>query len=269
MMGRVLQTFYEVEELSPLELERFAWLNPAIPRVRVTHDRDRLRKNNLEDFAGKRVILLVRDLRDTVVSTYFSRIHRTPPYTGTLHEFLYESTHSFGSMLEFYNLWAKHREVLKELMLVRYEDLRQDPAGRLREVMDFIGVKTVPPELIHEAVEFASFENMRKLEAEDAFGSFRLRPGDRNAPDSYKTRRGVVGGYADYFCEQDIEYMNRRIARELDPFYGYETMDKRRMTEDGGRRTGDDGGWETGDGGRRTKDGGRRTAEDESGYSFL
>jgi hypothetical protein len=44
------------------------------------------------------------------------------------------------------------------------------------------------------------------------------RPGD---PESFKTRRGKIGGYVDYLSAEDIAWLNRRIDAELDPFYGY------------------------------------------------
>ena len=83
---------------------------------------------------------------------------------------------------------------------------------------------------IKRVVEISSFENMRRLEAgvEGAKGSERgtdlnkeaLRPKNADDPDSYKVRRGKVGGYTDYLGAADVEYMNTVLAT-LDPRYGY------------------------------------------------
>ena len=72
---------------------------------------------------------------------------------------------------------------------------------------------------------------MRRLEsgAKDAQGTElvadlnteALRPKDAADPDSYKVRRGKVGGFADYLAASDIEYLNRIVAT-LDPRYGYD-----------------------------------------------
>ena len=49
----------------------------------------------------------------------------------------------------------------------------------------------------------------------------RLRPGDRENPESYKARRGKVGGYADYFTDEEISRIRALIAQRLSPIYGY------------------------------------------------
>jgi hypothetical protein len=42
-------------------------------------------------------------------------------------------------------------------------------------------------------------------------------PGDRSDPCSFKTRRGVVGGWRDYFDAEDTEYADRIMRRYRDP----------------------------------------------------
>jgi hypothetical protein len=63
---------------------------------------------------------------------------------------------------------------------------------------------------------------MKKLEAARQFnaGAGILSPGNVDDPESYKTRRGVVGGFKDYLNAGDILYVERAIAR-LDRRYGY------------------------------------------------
>jgi hypothetical protein len=63
---------------------------------------------------------------------------------------------------------------------------------------------------------------MRQLERCGRFSSDKLTPGDRDDPESYKTRRGKVGGYLDYFGSVDIDYLNRRLGTELHHYYGYD-----------------------------------------------
>ena len=71
-----------------------------------------------------------------------------------------------------------------------------------------------------KAIEFTEFENMKKMEAEDQFNKNILRPGDPSDPDSYKVRRGEVGGFVNYFREEEFPLLERSMA-DLDPFYGY------------------------------------------------
>ena len=72
-----------------------------------------------------------------------------------------------------------------------------------------------------KAIEFTEFENMKKMEAEDRFKTNILRPGDPSDPDSFKVRRGKIGGYVHYFREGELPLLERSIA-DLDPFFGYD-----------------------------------------------
>jgi len=76
---------------------------------------------------------------------------------------------------------------------------------------------------IAEAVDYASYENMKKKEADQSFQSSggRLRPGDADNPDSYKVRRAKVGGYRDYFDDAQLAEIDALVAGTLDPSFGY------------------------------------------------
>jgi hypothetical protein len=69
------------------------------------------------------VILLVRDLHDTVVSSCLNW-----------------PCGSLASMLRYYNVWAAQRTVPREFKLVRYEDMHADAPGELRRVHAFLGL---------------------------------------------------------------------------------------------------------------------------------
>ena len=49
----------------------------------------------------------------------------------------------------------------------------------------------------------------------------RMRPGERDNPDSYKVRRAKVGGYRDYFSDDQIEAIDRLIEATLAEQFGY------------------------------------------------
>ena len=147
---------------------------------------------------------------------------RLKPYEGSITEFLYEEVGSLETILRFYNIWAENREVPKSVLLVRYEDLHQDAARELKKVIEFLGIPPVSPDILQEAVEYTSFKNMHKMEADDAFKSTNLRPADKADESTYKTRKGKVGGYVDYFNSDQIDYMNQQINEKLSPFFHYE-----------------------------------------------
>ena len=58
------------------------------------------------------------------------------------------------------------------------------------------------------------------MEAAGAFDSKILRPGDVRDPESFKVRRGKVGGYREYLSVEDQEYAAAALT-QLDPRFGY------------------------------------------------
>jgi hypothetical protein len=80
---------------------------------------------------------------------------------------------------------------------------------------------------VDASVEFASFDNLRELEARRAFrwSGKRMAPGDKADPDSYKVRRAKVGGYRDYFDEDQVRQINSYVQAKLGPGFGYEITD--------------------------------------------
>jgi hypothetical protein len=91
-------------------------------------------------------------------------------------------------------------------------------------VLAFIGTPGRSDE-IREAVNFASLENIRKLEERQLFWlrDIRLAPKDRSNLDTYKVRRGKVAGYRDYFNDDQLAQIERLVREQLSPFYGCET----------------------------------------------
>jgi alcohol sulfotransferase len=72
-------------------------------------------------------------------------------------------------------------------------------------------------------VEFASIENMRSMEKDLFFrlSGSRLTPRDPSNPDSYKVRRAKVGGYRDYFDDEQIARVDEFVRSRLSASFGY------------------------------------------------
>src|SRR5690606_32471735 len=95
-----------------------------------------------ERYEKSKVIFLVRDPRDVVVSMYFEKSKRIParkdetnekPFTGTIKQFLYHEEGSIETIIEFMNIWYLNRNVPKDFMLVKYEELRKATAKHLEK----------------------------------------------------------------------------------------------------------------------------------------
>jgi hypothetical protein len=227
MLSRALASHAGLTEFNPLANDLLGGRVGDLPHVRISHDDDphwktaRALERSKKRYRSKKVVLLVRDPRDVVVSMYFERTRRERAYTGTLHEFLQERRGSLDTILAYYGIWARERANVGAFLLVRYEDLKRDAARELRRILDFAGAGAVSDAHVAEAVTFGSFENMRAMEEGDVLRSGRLRARDKSDAESFKTRKGKVGGYVDYLSKAEIEWMEQRIRSGLDASFGY------------------------------------------------
>jgi hypothetical protein len=223
LLRRALAVRYGGAEVDP-----FGRLPAGAPKVRFTHDRPyrtaRAESNERSRYRGKRIVFLARDPRDIVVSSYYSRTKRSQPreaYTGDL-ETLIDSERGFDRILDFLNVWARNQHVPAAFLLVRYEDLHADTGRELRRILDFIGVQEVDDAIVDDAVDFASFDNLRKIEEAGEPRPW-LVPGIPGDETSYKTRRGKVGGYVDEIAPAHIALLTDKMRSRLDPTFGYNT----------------------------------------------
>jgi hypothetical protein len=228
MVGRVFQLQFDLPAGADLvELHRLAEHDPRIPCVVATHD-DGAQWKAPEDvdvdksrYRAARVILLVRDPRDVIVSLYHQRRGRHGGYQGTLSEFLDERVGGFESLLRFYDAWADQLDALEDVLVVRYEDLHTRPDAEIGRVLAFVGLEDVAPEVVADAVAFGSFDHMRELEEGEAFASEKLRPGRHGEFDTYKTRRGRVGGYREELNREQVARLDRMLAASGAGRFGY------------------------------------------------
>jgi hypothetical protein len=184
-------------------------------------------------YRDKKVLFLVRDPRDVIVSSYFEMKkrglmfgdnpyeNRKAVFEGSLTEFIRRDVGGFDTLLRYFNIWEANRHQVKGFLLVRYEDIQSNPHKELRRALDFFGLGEINKEIIDDAVRYASFENMRKMESEERFNTGILKPADRGDVNSYKTREGKVGGYFTYLDPEEITILNQRIRDDLSDYFGY------------------------------------------------
>ena len=48
-----------------------------------------------------------------------------------------------------------------------------------------------------------------------------MMPRDKDNPNSYKVRRAKVGGYRDYFTDEEVAVIDGQLAETLDPMFKY------------------------------------------------
>ena len=239
MMSHLFRVMYRLPENAIMGFDNFHNLNAAVPRVFFTHD------NYIKDFTGdfeskqpfydKPVVLLARDPRDVAVSQFFQwkfrikpskvTINNYPPQGSDISLFDFVMGDNGGGMSavnNYLNLWAAEAGKVSSFHLLRYEDLRSNTRHELRRLLDFMQVDATDAD-VEAAVEYSSYENMKKMETKQQFrfSGGRMMPGDKNNPDSFKVRRAKVGGYRDYFTDAEVAAIDAKLAAELDTLFQY------------------------------------------------
>jgi hypothetical protein len=233
MLSRLYQQHYGLEEAQLIEFDNFHAQKAAIPVIYFTHGhylRDRFESPAWSRAFGRRKILfLARNPCDVAVSEYFQSTRRASDHKVELHgvdrdasmfDFVMNAPVGLGSIVDYLNGWAPVMAREENALVVRYEDMRARPEERLFSVCQFLGAPFTKEE-VALAVEFAAFENLKELERKNFFNNRRLTPKDPDDPDSFKVRRGKVGGYTDYFDDEQIAAMEGLVRDRLDPVFGY------------------------------------------------
>ena len=210
----------------------------GIPRLIFSHDLfehrtkgdlwDRLRGKYLvprKELGRAKIILLARDPRDCFVSLYLQLTRRDPHAPielrrKTVSEMLRDEKFGVRAIINTMNDWMDEFSRRHNFTLVRYETLRATPEEHFRDLLALLGESNPNMTIFQEALEFSRFENMQKLEAAGAFDSKILHPGDVRDPESFKVRRGKVGGYREYLSVEDQKYAADALA-DLDVRFGY------------------------------------------------
>src|SRR6266576_2873920 len=211
---------------------------PGFPRIVFSHDLfehrtkgdrwDRVRGKYLvprRELKRAKIILLVRDPRDCFVSLYLQLTRRDPNALVKLRqksvsEMLRDEKFGMRAIISAMNDWLNEFSQRDNFTLIRYEALRASPAEYFRDLLAVLGESQPNGTIFQDALEFSRFENMQKLEAAGAFDSKILHPGDVRDPESFKVRRGKIGGYREYLSAEDQKYAADELMK-LDPRFGY------------------------------------------------
>lgn len=190
----------------------------------------------------KKVILLARNPCDLAVSWHIQFTKRTKAYKREqinhwLHnpidpatierwDFAMHEEMGLPGLIEFHNDWAQRVLDRYGGAVVRYEDLRAEPVEALRRVVSFLEAPFSDEEIRH-AVEFASFDNLRQLEISGFFKNSGMKLRNPNDADTLKVRRGKVGGFRDYFTEEQVAQMEQMMSERMTLSLGYSAAAQR------------------------------------------
>jgi Sulfotransferase domain len=235
LLSRVFQLQHGLGERFILGFDNLHYRTGIAPKIMFTHDnyvKDYTgHRDSKADFYDRKVIFLARDPRDVAVSQFFQWKYRMKSNKKDINAYpigdlvpfdFVMSDAGLPKVIKFMNLWAQEAVKIREFMIVRYEDLRARPQEILKQVLEFLGTPATKAQ-IEDAVQFASYDNMKRMEQQRVFwlSGGRLVPKDRSNPNSYKVRRGKAGGYRDDFDAAQLAQIDQLVEATLDPLYGY------------------------------------------------
>ena len=177
----------------------------GLPLIAVSH-----RDYDPKLFGSLPVVMLLRDPRDVLVSSYFHQTRHKHRFEGTIGEFIEDEQFGAQSIAEYHSLWASGLEGRQSLVL-SYENMSDDTEGVVEDLLQFLSIPINQP-VLREAVEKARFDRMQKKEQKTGI------PGhdyDRSDADASRVRRGKVAGYLDYLSHAEDERIQQIFSDSL------------------------------------------------------
>jgi len=224
MLGRIFQQRSSLPEREVLRITqsgmRFKASHPKMPTMVFFHDDEAHRKTademNVDKsfYKSRRIVFLVRDPRDVIVSNYYHMTFRAKQNDLSMKDF---ARRFYPGIIRFYNIWAD--VPVSDFLIVRYEDLKRDTKGILREIITFLEVRfPISDEIIEEAVAYCSISNMAQYEKDNKFNSTILcNEGDKR---SAKVRLGKISGFDSELDGKTICWCNQ-LLEGVNPIFGY------------------------------------------------
>lgn len=151
-------------------------------------------------------LLLVRDPRDTLVSSYFQATKRRGVYSGELSAFARDPRFGIEKIVRWNLMWAELGVPRERFVLLEYEALHGDAHAALAAAARFFGAEPSEADL-ERALAAGRIDVMRAREQSGAYQEKyqrRLAPGDPADPESFKVRRGKVGGFREQLDAADV-----------------------------------------------------------------
>lgn len=169
-----------------------------------------------------KVIYLVRDPRDIVVSYYFHHIKYYPNHFKlNFNEFFEEFL--LGKIWP--GMWDHHVEswitnqinIENGFLLLKYEDLLNNTSKEIHKILKFLNLHRTDKE-IKEAIEWSSFDNMKSLEEKQ---KEYLNPGESTDRKIPFVREGRENGWKSFLNKEQEEKINEKFYITLKKL-GYE-----------------------------------------------
>ena len=165
-----------------------------------------------------KVLFLVRDPRDVVVSHFhqITKRAKNPFVFNSISDFVKDDVLGFKRIIQYYNLWFFQKDIPKDFLLIKYEDLLNQGVDTLSEINKFFNID-ITKDKIEKIYSESSADKMRKKEKENKLEGFTDFGKDR---DNLKVRNAKSGGFINELSEDDILFCNKQM-KLLNSYYNY------------------------------------------------
>ena len=159
----------------------------------------------------------IRDLRDVMISRYYHvmadpmhwqhRVIKDLPVKNGFIRSLYGTDKHPEHPIRYFSDWVSNH-VRSSLPILRYEEYHQDSQDYIAKIAEYAGIPTTKKTIaqIHQALS-AQKETQMKF----GLKSNLSRPGREKTT----IRKGVIGGWRDFFCEEISETFMHEAADAL------------------------------------------------------
>lgn len=197
-----------VSKIAPMTYNTTKKRLKSLPRPRIMGNHEKYSNS----FPKINTIYLYRDPRDVVISKYFYDLkmgNTEKEFDEYFDYFLREGSDWIGS-------WKEHVKngLFRADIQVSYEDLLEDTSKKLKEILTLLNLD-IDQEKIKEAVEWCSFENMKKLEEKQGW----IDEKEAKRKNIKFMRKGTSRQWEDFLTKRQQEKMEdsfEEIMRKLD-----------------------------------------------------
>ncbi len=188
------------------------------PRIIKTHMPLRYFKETLEKNPDIRVLQIIRNPKDTLVSYFhhYRRARGLGHFIGTWDDFFNLSTSNktiFGDLFEHTKEWYLFNKTRQNSLIVFFEDLKRNLKENVAKIAAFLG-KPLSDKVLNKIVEMVTFDNMNanpKLNMESETNRFSGMKGQKFM------RKGKVGDWVEQFSKEQSEKIDEKVKECFDP----------------------------------------------------
>lgn len=225
MLGNFIEKNYSISNDDILSYTDGVKYKEGYPIITSYHDEnphlikpENLSRNKSE-YSDKKIIFVVRDPRDVIVSLYYHLKYRSKEIDDDIDFF---AKKIIESIIQYFNIWYKCSDLVKSFIFIRYEDLHNNPEIILKEVISFIGFECENHDDLSETVNESSFNKMKDYEKGNKTQNKQLSSEFSKADEkASKVRKGEIGGYKKELSMETQKFIDEKIKKELNSAYGY------------------------------------------------